>query len=396
MPFEGSDWAPSNFKHDFIEACCLPSPEGARGAATQKKVYAIPFSAKGNMLFYRKDVLDLFGLSPPETWDALRYAVQTVREGVGASDFAARLEALLLKSFPELKANPTRMAEQMQAWKARLQRLRYGLLLHSRSFHNDFYPIVWGYGGDIFTGDQTKQRLASQALRDIKAMMYEEAASPIRLAPSQAVFEGPFAEASFQLNHAFADGDALFMVDWEDRLDKMLRYVQAERGVHGDTAVRVDSVGVCPIPHMPDQKSACNIGSWGWVVNSQTVSSGDPVRDAIAKKAVEQFLYHLTSEDAQEWLAEHFGYVPSREIRLSEPVLAKLESTNPTVMTLFRFFRTKGKVRFINRPGSKRLNDVLEQALHRALAETPQKDPAAEWEFLSKILAEVRQQAGYL
>jgi hypothetical protein len=77
-------------------------------------------------------------------------------------------------------------------------------------------------------------------------------------------------------------------------------------------------------------------------------------------------------------------------------VLAKLESTNPTVMTLFRFFRTKGKVRFINRPGSKRLNDVLEQALHRALAETPQKDPAAEWEFLSKILAEVRQQAGYL
>jgi hypothetical protein len=42
------------------------------------------------------------------------------------------------------------------------------------------------------------------------------------------------------------------------------------------------------------------------------------------------------------------------------------------------------------------LNDVLEQALHRALAETPQKDPAAEWEFLSKILAEVRQQAGYL
>jgi ABC-type glycerol-3-phosphate transport system substrate-binding protein len=147
---------------------------------------------------------------------------------------------------------------------------------------------------------------------------------------------------------------------------------------------------------MPDQKSACNIGSWGWVVNSQTVSSGDPVRDAIAKKAVEQFLYHLTSEDAQEWLAEHFGYVPSREIRLSEPVLAKLESTNPTVMTLFRFFRTKGKVRFINRPGSKRLNDVLEQALHRALAETPQKDPAAEWEFLSKILAEVRQQAGYL
>jgi len=155
----------------------------------------------------------------------------------------------------------------------------------------------------------------------------------------------------------------------------------------------VDDIGICPIPHTPDHESTSNIGSWGWVVNSQTVNSGQVERDALAKKAVEKFLHDLTSEEAQEWLAEHFGLAPSREMRLSEPVLAKLERTNPTVVTLFRFFRTKGTVRFMNRPGSKRLNDILEQALHRAIAAPPDKDPVMELNSLSKILAEVRIQA---
>jgi ABC-type glycerol-3-phosphate transport system substrate-binding protein len=128
-------------------------------------------------------------------------------------------------------------------------------------------------------------------------------------------------------------------------------------------------------------------------VNRQAVTSGDPDRDALSRKAVEQFLHDLTSEEAQEWFAEHNGFVPSREMRLSEPVLAKLERTHPTVVTLFRFFRTKGLVRFVNRPGSKRLNDVLEQALHRAIAATPEKDPVAELNSLSKVLADVRMQA---
>jgi hypothetical protein len=162
---------------------------------------------------------------------------------------------------------------------------------------------------------------------------------------------------------------------------------------------------------MPDFESASNIGSWGWVVNGQAVSSGpstmlraapsvsrggDAARDALAKKAIEQLIGDLTSEEAQEWLAEHFGSVPSREIRLPERVLANLQRTNPTVVTLFQFFRTRGKVRFMNRPGSKRLNDILEQALHKAIALPPQQDPKAEMEFLTRILDDVRLQAKYL
>jgi ABC-type glycerol-3-phosphate transport system substrate-binding protein len=379
MPFEGKEWAPTNFKHDFLEACRLRSPDG------EKRVYAIPFSAKGNMLYCRKDVLDLFGLSMPDTWDALRYAVQSVRELVGSPNYPGNLEELALKRYPELKTNLARRQEEVEKWKKRLGKLRFGLLLHSQGFHNDFFPIVWGYGGDIFTSDPQKQQLGVQALRDIKAMMYDDSAYPIKLAPPDTVFEGPLRESSAGLQEMFVRGEALFMVDWDSAWDAMLR--------HDRRTVAMESIGICPIPHTPEHESTSNIGSWGWVVNRQAVTSGDPDRDALSRKAVEQFLHDLTSEEAQEWFAEHNGFVPSREMRLSEPVLAKLERTHPTVVTLFRFFRTKGLVRFVNRPGSKRLNDVLEQALHRAIAATPEKDPVAELNSLSKVLADVRMQA---
>ncbi len=390
MPFEGPEWAPSHFKHDFMEACQLTGPDGRR------RVYAIPFSAKGNMLFYRKDFLELFGLQPPETWDALRYAVQTVRETVGSPNYPANVEALLTHQYPELKANRARLTLEVERWKERFKRLRYGLLLHSRNLHNDFYPIVWGYGGDIFTNDETRQQRAVQALRDIKAMFYDDTAYPIRMAPPLSAFLGPRptdGRAQFDPLEPFAEGEALFMINWDNRLDRMLRYDKR--------AIQIESIAVCPIPHMPDCESASNIGSWGWVVNGQTVSRPDGPPDglagsALARKAVARFLHDLTSEQAQEWLAEYFGYVPSREIRLPERVLANLQRTNPSVITLFQFFRSRGKVRFMNRPGSKRLNDILEQALHKALREPPHKDPVAEMNYLSRILSAARQQAGYL
>jgi hypothetical protein len=230
-------------------------------------------------------------------------------------------------------------------------------------------------------------------------MIYDSSAYPIRLAPPP-VFESHPADPSFDPAWDFAEGNALFMINWDNRLDKMARYKKRE--------IQIEHVGICPIPHMPDCESASNIGSWGWVVNGQTVSSGPSTMlraalstskgggDALAKKAVEQFLDDLTSEEAQEWLAEHFGSVPSREVRLPERVIANLQRTNPTVVTLFQFFRTRGKVRFMNRPGSKRLNDLLEGALHRAIADPPKKDPAAEMDYLKKILDEVRLQAKFL
>lgn len=45
------------------------------------KLVALPYAADAQMLYYRKDLLDKYGFSPPRTWDELKLAAQKVIEG---------------------------------------------------------------------------------------------------------------------------------------------------------------------------------------------------------------------------------------------------------------------------------------------------------------------------
>ncbi|MDP1762231.1 MAG: extracellular solute-binding protein, partial [Deltaproteobacteria bacterium] len=82
-----------------------------------KQLVAVPTYIKGNILFYRQDILKRYNLAPPRTWEELR--------------------AICRKVFPQEKS------------------LKYGLLIHSTNTLNDFYPIFWGFGGQI--NDDTGQ-----------------------------------------------------------------------------------------------------------------------------------------------------------------------------------------------------------------------------------------------
>lgn len=44
------------------------------------KVYAVPVTSDGGMLYYRKDLLDAEGLQPPKTWDEMKAACAKVKE----------------------------------------------------------------------------------------------------------------------------------------------------------------------------------------------------------------------------------------------------------------------------------------------------------------------------
>ncbi|KAF0231364.1 MAG: multiple sugar transport system substrate-binding [Beijerinckiaceae bacterium] len=45
------------------------------------KLVALPYAADAQILYYRKDLLDKYGFSPPRTWDELKSAAQKVIEG---------------------------------------------------------------------------------------------------------------------------------------------------------------------------------------------------------------------------------------------------------------------------------------------------------------------------
>ena len=76
-----------------------------------KELVAVPTYIKGNILFYRRDILKRYNLTPPRTWDELK--------------------AICRKVLPQEKS------------------LQYGLLIHATNTLNDFYPILWGFGGRV-------------------------------------------------------------------------------------------------------------------------------------------------------------------------------------------------------------------------------------------------------
>ncbi len=73
-----------------------------------KELVAVPTYIKGNILFYRQDLLQRYQFkAPPRTWDELK--------------------AMCRKIMPQERS------------------LKYGLIFHPSNFLNDFLPILWGY-----------------------------------------------------------------------------------------------------------------------------------------------------------------------------------------------------------------------------------------------------------
>ena len=94
----------------------------------------------------------------------------------------------------------------------------------------------------------------------------------------------------------------------------------------------------------------------------------------------------------QEWLAASHGYIPSRKFELSENVRKKIADLGPGAVEAFALFAGAGQVRFLDRPHSKRVNDIVEYALKEAIL-SPFIEGDLERRSLAKRLAMVRRRA---
>ncbi|WP_231946264.1 ABC transporter substrate-binding protein [Auraticoccus monumenti] len=61
-------------------------PAAVASATYFDKLYAYPIASNGGLLFYRKDLLDKYDLQPPTTFDELKAACDTIRDGEGGDD----------------------------------------------------------------------------------------------------------------------------------------------------------------------------------------------------------------------------------------------------------------------------------------------------------------------
>jgi multiple sugar transport system substrate-binding protein len=283
-----------------------------RGA---KQLVAVPTHIKGNILFYRRDILKRYNLAPPRTWEELRAICRTV--------------------LPQEKS------------------LKYGLLIHSTNTLNDFYPILWGFGGQV--NDDAGQFVLPEK-NNADAFV---TALKMLIAMQGSMMPGPGALKQFDptgtLRQAFFQGQTLFMINWSTRMKDVSDLIAKGQGQPPGSLTSVSQVGVAPIPAQAGHpRRYSNIGSFAWAVNRFSVT--DPVVIEHAK----QFIGMVADEQFQLLAAETMGQVPSL-IRALEKV------TNKEVLQVYNDTFAQKDMVMRPRPHSRRINNVLEKVMDEAL-----------------------------
>ncbi len=257
-------------------------------------VYAVPWSAKGNFLFYRKDLI----ARPPRTFAELKQACAAI---------------------------PFK----------RLHGVRYCLLLDWDSIHNDLYPALWSLSGD--GPIDLRSDAAVGFFEELATMLGEPVHTGVTVLPSAS----QIAEVGRKTHKRFAKGEAVFMINWNNRFG----YMQSEVGA------RLPPIGIAPIPTVADGGTPfSNIGSWGWIVPraSDGASEAALARHRLALKFVEE----VSSAEAVRYFVGNAGVVPARKdvamtagLRgvLSAPIVAALEGDSTGLR-----FRDRGSDSFVH------------------------------------------------
>ncbi len=290
-----------------------------------KQLMAVPTYIKGNILFYRRDILKRYDLAPPRTWEELR--------------------AICRKVLPQEKS------------------LKYGLLIHSTNTLNDFYPIFWGFGGRVSDDDGNfvlpQKTNADAFLAGLKTL----------IAMQGTIIPGPGALKQFEsvgsLRQAFFQGQTLFMINWSTRMKDLSDLVTKSQSPGSLTSIA--QVGVAPIPAQaghPHRYS--NIGSFGWAVNRFSVTDPEVIESG------KKFIELVADEQFQLQAAETMGQVPSL-VRALEKV------TNKEVLQVYNDTFAQKDMAMRPRPHSRRINNVLEKVIDEALYGQQTPEAALAW-----------------
>lgn len=280
-----------------------------------KQLVAVPTYIKGNILFYRQDILKRHNLAPPRTWEDLR--------------------AICRKVLPQEKS------------------LKYGLLIHSTNTLNDFYPIFWGFGGQVNSDDG---QFVLPEKPNTEAFV---AALKALIAMQGSIIPGPGALKQFDpggsLRQAFFQGQTLFMINWSTRMKDLGDLMAKGAGQPPGSLTSFSQVGVAPIPAQADHPHRyANIGSFGWAVNRFSVT------DPLVIEHAKQFIGVVAGEQFQLLAAETMGQVPS--------LVSALEKvTNQEVLQVYNDTFAQKDMVLRPRPYNRRINSVLEKVLDETL-----------------------------
>ena len=222
--------------------------QGSIEAAVYRgKVYAIPWYIDAGILYYRKDLLEKYGLSPPKTWSDL-----------------VRIASEVLRKEPHL----------------------YGFIWQGKQYEGlvcDVLEYFHSNGGDILKDGQVVIDSPEniEALGFMRDLIYKYRVTPVLVTT---MIEEP-------TRHIFGKGKALFMRNWP----------YAWNIFEADDSPVKGKVGVSILPAFSGHRSSPTLGGWHLGINPY---SKHP-------EMAERFIEFLTSSEAQKALSLTIGYKPT-------------------------------------------------------------------------------------
>ena len=212
------------------------------------KIVALPAFADSMFLYYRKDLLEKYGLQPPKTWPELEQAAKKISDGEGG----------------------------------KLQ----GLSFQGKAIEGavcTFLLPYWSAGAELVGPDGKLTFDHDAAVRSLtlwKSMM------------DKGIAKKNIAEvATDDTRKEFQAGDVAFAVNWS--------YAWNHFENDSDTAVK-DKVGVTTIPAVEGGKPATCLGGWQWAVSQY---SND-------KKDATDLVEYLSSQEVSKFMAINGSLMP--------------------------------------------------------------------------------------
>jgi len=232
-------------------------PGPIRAVTYKGRVFAIPWYIDAGILYYRKDLLEKYGLLPPKTWYQLVDIASTI---------------------------------------IKKERGIYGFIWQGKQYEGlvcNVLEYMWGNGGGVFKDGRlsiySKENI--EALRFIRDLIFKYKVSP-RLVTTA---------TEEVTRHIFGKGRAVFMRNWPYAWHIFEREGSVVKG----------KIGICPLPSFPGFQSASVLGGWQLGIN----------RYSKHPKEAEKLVKFLTSPYAQKALALSIGYKPPRRSLYCDPEL---------------------------------------------------------------------------
>ncbi len=290
------------FREAFLEAVRLD----------KKHVYAIPWSAKGNFLFYRKDLVP----TPPTTWAGLKEAC----------------EGLPAKGVPRT--------------------IRFCLLVTWESLHNDLYPLLWSLT------EKGRLSLSSPPVNDFLTELAtdfgQEIVGGFRFTPPASHLQK---EVGRQIHDRYGGGEAVFMINWNNRYRYMLKELAKKKAP-------IPSIGIAPIPSAGSKTTRwSNIGTWGWIVPRPAENASD--KSLRRHRKAMRFLSEVSSQESVAFLSKESGMIPARrDVALPDDLKGLLA---PAIVEALEAKKGTGPVRFGDRGSDTFVHEYVKGALQDIL-----------------------------